>query len=152
MIKKSFFLIAIVALYSCKKGNKFTTFDMDYSTSVTIPSSTGINLPVNVNSPDVETNSEGTFAINDTRKDHIKSIFLNSLQLKLTSPSGEDFSFLESVTIYIKTQKLSEQKIAWKENINETSNVLHLITSNVDFQEYLKEDEFYLRVDRKSVV
>jgi len=140
------FLIA--SIYSCKTLDKLTQFNMDYDQSIVIPSSTGIDLPFNIQTPDVESNSESTFAVNDTRKDLIEKIQLTDLTLTLTSPSDADFGFLKSISIFISAEGLSETKIAWKEDIPDNpGTVLTLETTGVDLKEYIKKDKFSLRLN-----
>ncbi len=143
-----FLFIGLVLLsLGCKKIDQFTQFNIEYNESVVVPSSTGINLPFNILAPDVETNSESTFAINDTRKDLIESILLTQLDLTLTAPSNEDFSFLKSVEIFISSDGLSETRIAWQENIQDNvGNVLNLVVGNDDLKEYIKKEKFALRI------
>ena len=140
--------IALIALGACKKIDKLTQFNMEYTESVTIPSSAGIDLPFNVFTPDVQTNSESTFDVNDTRKDLIEEILLNQLDLTLSSPSNADFSFLKSIEIYLSADGLSEIKVAWKDDIpNNVGKYIELETSSKDLKEYIKKDEFKLRVN-----
>lgn len=132
---------------SCKKVDELTKFDMDYNTTVVIPSSSGINLPFNVISPSMSTNSEATFEVNDTRKDLIEEILLKKLELRVDSPNGGDFGFLESVEIYINAQDLNELKIAWYDNVPQNQgNTLEIFTTEADLKEYVKKDNFTLRV------
>jgi len=140
------FLIA--SIYSCKTLDKLTQFNMDYDQSIVIPSSTGVDLPFNIQTPDVESNSESTFAVNDTRKDLIEKIQLTDLTLTLTSPAGADFGFLKSISVFISAEGLSETKIAWKEDIPDNpGTVLTLETTGVDLKEYIKKDKFSLRLN-----
>lgn len=46
---------------------------MDYDATVIIPSSKLIYLPINLNSPEIESNMETTFAVNDMRWDKFSS-------------------------------------------------------------------------------
>lgn len=143
----TFSLILLVS-NSCKKIDQFTQFNMDFNNEIIIPSSTGINLPINLLTPEVETNSESTFEVNDTRKDLIEEIRLNSLTLNLDSPNNADFSFLESISVYMNAQDLPEVEIAWKDNVPEDAgSQISLNVSNQDFKEYIKKDEFILRVN-----
>lgn len=135
-------------LNSCKKVDQFTQFNMDFDNQIIIPSTVGINLPINILTPEMETNSESTFELNDTRKDLIEEIRLTSLTLSLQSPNGADFSFLESISIYMNAQDLPEVEIAWSENIPESiGNQISLNVSGNDFKEYIKKDQFSLRVN-----
>jgi hypothetical protein len=149
-VKKLFLLLAIgsLSLSGCKEIDKLTQFNMDYNETVVILSSTGINLPFNLFTPDVESNSESTFSVNDTRKDLVEEIRLTKLDLTLTSPSNGDFSFLKSIEIFISADGLSEVKIAWKENIpSDVDNYIELETSDTDLKEYIKKDKFKLRLN-----
>jgi len=144
----SIFAALFCILNSCKKVDQFTQFNMDFDNQIIIPSTVGINLPINILTPEMETNSESTFELNDTRKDLIEEIRLTSLTLSLQSPNGADFSFLESISIYMNAQDLPEVEIAWSENIPESiGNQISLNVSGNDFKEYIKKDQFSLRVN-----
>jgi len=106
-----------------------------------------MNLPFDVLTPDVETNSESTFEVNDTRKDLIEEIILTTLNLTVSSPSNADFSFLESIDIYISAEGQNEVKIAWKESIPANTSVLKLDLTGADLKEYIKADKFTLRLN-----
>ncbi|MGB1039933.1 MAG: hypothetical protein ACPGVD_03595 [Flavobacteriales bacterium] len=141
------FAFAFATILSCKKANELTQFDIDYSNSIIIPASSGINLPFNVFSPDIETNSDTKFHINDTRKDKIERIELKKLNLELKSPSTSSFKFLKSVEIYLQADGLNDVKVAWKENIPETvGKTLSLNVSNQDFKAFILKEEFNIRV------
>ena len=144
----SIFAALFCILNSCKKVDQFTQFNMDFDNQIIIPSTVGINLPINILTPEMETDSESTFELNDTRKDLIEEIRLTSLTLSLQSPNGADFSFLESISIYMNAQDLPEVEIAWIENIPESiGNQISLNVSGNDFKEYIKKDQFSLRVN-----
>lgn len=140
-------IILAVLLSNCSKLDELTKFNMDYDTQVTIPSSAGINLPFDVLTPDTETNSESTFESNDTRKDLIEEIKLTQLQLVITSPSDADFSFLESIEVFISADGLDELKIASKVEVPETVSTLDLEVSDTDLKDYIKKDNYSLRLN-----
>lgn len=150
MKKQILGLCIILSILGCKKIDKLTQFEMEFNETVVIPSSTGINLPFNILTPDVETNSESTFEVNDTRKDLVEEIKLTTLTLTLTSPSNADFSFLKSVNIYISAEGITEAKIAWKDNVPSDISVLNLEVTGVDLKEYIKKDKFSLRLNTET--
>jgi hypothetical protein len=119
---------------------------MDYDSSVTVESTFGVNVPFNIYTPNITTSSESTFESNDTRKDLIESITLKTMTMTISDPSGDDFSFLKSIEIYISADGLSDTKIASKDNISNTTTVLNLETSTADIKEYIKKDSFKLKV------
>jgi hypothetical protein len=131
----------------CKQIDKLTQFNMDYEETVTIPSTIGINVPFNMFTPDITTNSEETFEINDTRKDLIEEIVLKEMTMEVINPAGEDFSFLKSVEIFISAEDLDEQKIAWKDDTGTNpGSKIELETSSADLKDYIKKDSFTLRI------
>jgi hypothetical protein len=130
----------------CKIIDELTQFEMEYNESIVIPSSTGINIPLDVFTPDIESNAESTFAVNNTNKDLIEEIILTQLDLTLTSPSNGDFSFLNSIEIYISAEGLEDVKIAWKYDIaSDVGNYIDLETTNQDIKEFIKKEEFVLK-------
>ncbi|MEJ6617415.1 MAG: hypothetical protein QNL61_10955 [Crocinitomicaceae bacterium] len=141
-------LAIFVLSNSCKKIDELTKFEMEYDATVVIPSSSGINLPFNIYSPSVSSNAEATFEINDTRKDLIEEILLKEMVLRVDAPNGGDFGFLESVEIFINAQDLDELKIAWYYNVPDSQgSTLDIFTTAEDLKEYIKKDNFTLRVN-----
>ncbi|NNK81188.1 MAG: hypothetical protein HKO93_06795 [Flavobacteriales bacterium] len=141
------FITVLVLVSSCKKVDKLTQFDMEYTETVIIPSSTGIDLPFSIVQPDIESNSTSTFEANDTRKDLIEEIRLTQLDLTLTSPDNGDFDFLEEIEIFIEAEGLEEKRIAYLSEVPTNSiRFLDLTVSESDLKEFIKKDEFSLRV------
>lgn len=144
------FLGIFAALFfaSCETLDQFTQFDVPYSTTFEIPATSvpGVNLPViSVASPPVTTNIEQTLEGYNTNSNLIEEVTLKSLDLMITMPTGEDFSFLNKVTLYIDADGLDEQEVASKMNIgNETT--LNFDVSGVNLKEYLIADEFTMRI------
>lgn len=150
MIKKILpFILSLALFMSCDKIDELTQFHVDYTTTVTVPATSVISLPFDMFTPDIESNSEATFSVNDTRTDLVEKVTLEELKLTLVSPETADFSFLESIEIYISADGLEETKIAWKNNIAEeaTTTILELETSDEDVKEYIKKEDFQLRVN-----
>lgn len=147
-MRKYLYLSGLCLLFlSCDKIDELTKFNMDYNTKVSIPSTTGINLPFDVFTPNMETNSESKFESNDTRKDLIEEIKLTQLQLVITSPKDADFSFLESIEVFISAEGLEETKIAYLLEVPETVTTLDLEVSDADLKEFIKKDSYNLRLN-----
>lgn len=144
MKKIALILLITLAFVGCRK---LLTFHIQYQSSFVIPSTTGIDLPINLPTPDQATQSEQTFEANDTRKDLVESILLNSLTLSITNPTGKTFSFLKSVDISIQGENLTATKIASAANIPANiGNVLTLETTQNNIAEHIKADQFKLLV------
>jgi hypothetical protein len=140
--------LALLILQSgCKHIDKLTVFNIDYNTQTVISSAVRINVPFNLITPDITTNSNSEFAINETRKDLIEEIQLTRVKLLVTVPADGDLSFLKSIKIYIKGEGLEEKLIAWNENIDTSGKTILLTTTPDDLQEYVKLDSISLRVN-----
>lgn len=125
MKHKHFIIILFLIFFgtSCDKIkdalDELTKFEMEYNKSITISSTVNINIPFDIITPEIESNSESTFESNNTHKDLIEEIKLIELNLELTSPEENDFGFIKSLEIYITAEGLEETKIAWIEDIPE---------------------------------
>jgi len=146
MYRITFVLVSLLLIFSCKKVDKLTQFDMNYDSSVIVESTFGMNVPFNIYTPNITTNSESTFESNDTRKDLIESINLKTLTMTISNPEGDDFSFLKSIEIYISADGLSDIMVAWKDNISDNDTELNFETSSADLKDYVKKDSFKLKV------
>lgn len=145
----SLLLVTLISVtqMACEKLDELTQFTISYDNSVTVPATAEINLPIDLQTPNVQTNSESTFSSNDTRKDLIEEIRLDLLILTIASPESSDFSFLESISIYLDAEGLPEIMIASAENIPDNiGSTLDLEVTENDLQEYIKKDEFKLLV------
>ena len=152
MKKLLFIAFSLISLswFSCKKVQELTQFDLNYSSEITIPSSTGLNLPFAISTPDISSNIESEFSVKNTNKDLIEKITLKSLNLKITNPTEGNFDFLKSVEIYIKAEGLDPVLIASKNNIQDgLGKNLSLDVTQTDIKDYIKKSKFGLEV--KSV-
>jgi hypothetical protein len=148
-LMKKLLLLLFVSVFvfgGCKNEGIGINFKMDYTSSFTIEAGGGINLPIEIFTPEVTTDSEAEFEANDTRKDKIQEIKLESLSLTITSPEGQNFDFMKNIYLYINAEGLEEQRYAFIENIPEGYASINLNADGVDLAEYIKKDKFSLRV------
>lgn len=146
-IKYFMLLVAVVmSAVACKQLDKLTMFNLNYDYDFTIPATTLSGLPVNLASPEIETNSDEQFRLNNTQKDLIERVTLT--QLELTAKDRSDyFSFAKSVEVYLRADGLPEILIAWEFEVPEDiGHKLSLETSNADLAPYLKKDKIGLRI------
>lgn len=138
--------LAGMVLFGCKKEG-FTKFNLDYESTVVIQSGIGVSIPFTVNTPSIATNSESELEVNDTRKEKVQHITLTSLSLEITSPSGQEFDFLEDIELYISADGVDEEILAYVYNMeNIVGSAISLTCLQNDFQEHIKKDKFTLRV------
>ena len=140
--------LTLIVLSGCKEIDKLTQFEMEFTESVVIESTSAINLPFNIIQPDIETNASSTFQSNNTRKELIEEIRLTQLDLTLTSPDNGNFDFLKTIKIFLNASGLDEIEIASYENVPEGSGqYIELSVSGADLKEYIKKEEFTLRLN-----
>ncbi|MFT3751488.1 MAG: hypothetical protein QM800_00910 [Paludibacter sp.] len=133
---------------SCEQLSKLTQFDMPFTASVTIPKSTPINLPFNLPTPEIETNSASFFSSKNVNTDLIDKITLKKLELSVTSPTNGNFNFLKTIEIYISADGLNDVKIASLENIPSNSAMpLQLNVDTLNLKPYILKDKFALKVN-----
>ena len=138
------FIISLL-LFSCKK--KLTEFYIDYTSEATIPATIPIASPINIWTPDQTTNSEFEFEVNNTAKDRIRSIILKDLEITIVSPTNQNFSFLKDIDIYISADDVGEELLAYKHDISDDiGQELTCKVTNNDFQEFIKEDNFKIKL------
>ncbi len=149
MKKIGFILLTLMALYSvqgCKELAKLTQFYINYNSSITIPKTLGVDLPINVMTPAITTNSESEFEANKTQKKLVDKINLAEMDMTITSPSSETFDFLKDIEITISADGLPDKKIAWLDNIPKTGlKKIELDVSTDDLKEYIVKDSYKLK-------
>ena len=147
MLKQRIIFLLLISslIFGCK--NKLTNFHIDESFQATIPASSPIDLPFTVYTTEQTTNSEVEFESHDTRKDKIQQIILEDLIITISSPEGEDFSFLNSLEIYLSSTNQGEEKVAYLTEVPE--NIGNELTCNVvgqDLQKFVKDDTYKIRL------
>ena len=142
------FISTLIFSTSCEKLDEFTQFNVEYKSSIVIENGSILNLPIDILTPEIQTNQESEFAVNNTRKDLVEEISLRDMNLKITSPDEQRFDFLKSIHVFINADGLSELEIAFKDPVPEDvgdSLVLDLNENNL--REYIIKDRFSLRVE-----
>lgn len=139
-------IFCFLLIAGCKKDKLTITFNISDSFDFTLESGSIINLPIDILTPDVTTNSGGEFEQNDTRADKVQEIKLNELKLSITSPSGKTFSFLKDMEIFISADGLSEKLVASGYDIKSSSSVINLNCSTDNFAEYIKKESYKIRI------
>lgn len=140
------FSLLIVVLF-CTSCKKLLTFNVDYTTYVSIPPQTIINSPFSFFSPEVETNSSAKFESEGTNTENVKTIYLTQLKLSISSPQDANFDFISEIQIFIKAPDLEEKLIAEKKSIpKEQLTTLYCEVKGVELKEYISKEYFELRI------
>ena len=127
--------------------NSLTVFEVKYSQSLPINAFLSLNLPFDIPTPEITTNSSTSFENNNTQKDLVQKIWLKSLQMNVVKPVGEDFSILKTIKIYISAEGESEELIAWLDNVPATATTISLTVTNADLKRFIIKDKISLRTN-----
>ena len=140
-------LIIIPFLSGCESLGKLTQFDLPFSQSVTLPvtPALALGIPITLSTPEIQTNIDSVLTTYNIETDFVEKIALKEMKLTVSSPTGEDLSFLKDVTIYLTTTGAEDVKIASATNISTTTPLLLTIEA-VDLKNYLLKDKFALKV------
>lgn len=153
---KHFTLYVLATLFtcsiSCKKIGKLKEFDLHYSNEVTILSSSSIiAIPIDIQTPETTTNTEGEYKNEGTNSKLIERVTLKELKLTVKAPQSGNFDFLNSIEIYLSSPTQSEVLIASKNDIPETGLTnLNLDVYSTDLKGYLQDKSFNLRFKIKT--
>ncbi|MES2616327.1 MAG: hypothetical protein V4613_00525 [Bacteroidota bacterium] len=143
----SLFLLLCVIGLSCSKDGKTTTFDLSYNSQATISPTAPVNLPFEVFTPPVTTNSESEFEGRNSNLSLIKSVYLNNLKTTITSPSNKSFSFLKDVYLYIQADGMDEKLIASQTNVaDDIGSVLELQPTSENLKDYIRQKTFTVKL------
>ncbi len=147
--KKPLFLLTIITILfsgiSCKKIEDLLTFTVNVENNFTVGASSPLNIPIDILTPQVTTNSTQQFQNNNSDVNRVKDIKLKKVDLQIISPAGKTFSFLESVHIYVSTNANDEIELAYLDNISSSSNSISLIPTSVSLDKYVKASSYSLR-------
>jgi hypothetical protein len=137
-------IVFLSFLSYCSEVEQLLTFHIADETEFTVESTSPLNLPIEIATPSVTTNSNQKFENNNTRADLVKDVKLTELKLTIMTPN-KNFSFMKSVEIFISTGQGNEVKLAWLDEFPTTATSVNLNTSNAKLDEYVKAESYNLR-------
>ncbi|MCV9929936.1 hypothetical protein OIU83_19910 [Flavobacterium sp. LS1R49] len=138
-------LFLFLFLSSCNAVDNLLTFTISNGTSIKIKSTLPINLPSEISTPDVTTNSSAEFENNKTKASLVKDVKIKSLKLTISDPANKNFTFLKSIHLYISTTDSDEIELASQDNINAATNVIDLVCTDARLDQYIKADKYKIR-------
>lgn len=156
------FPILLFTLFSsCKKTRELLDIPFNYTAKndFTLPKVADQehavpDSSVTITTPDITNTAPDEFKKNNANINKIKSVTIQGINLSISSPSTQNFSFLKSVKIYLGSQGKGEQLIATKDNINSISpppTTLNLTPQSADIVEYIKSPTYYFKVQMELV-
>jgi hypothetical protein len=136
-----------LGIAGCNWLNSLTKFPINYSSDFTIPQGIPANIPYDIYTPKFATNSSKYFKDNNTSTDLIQGCTVKSLQGTVVEPSAEDFSFINSIRIFLIGKDLPQAELAYRNDIPDNiGDTLNFNIQNVELLEYIKKDSLSLRV------
>jgi hypothetical protein len=149
MNSKKIFTACVIVLLTgaCEELDKLLTFTISDRTAIQIESTSPLNLPLEIPTPAVTSNSEQQFTNNNTRADLVKDVKLQKLKLTITDPPSKTFSFLNTIRIFISTDQYDEIELASLENIPAGSNSIELTPTEQKLDTYIKAPSYNLRTE-----
>ncbi len=136
-------VLLVVLNLSCKK-DKFTEFDIDYTTTLSVPAaSITVNVPADFNSPEIPTDSKDKFTSEKTLQNLVDEIKMTKFDI---SVANGNLNFLKSLNIYLKTSGLGDVLIASKTSIPTGVSALAMDLEDVNIKEYIFKDKIQFRV------
>jgi hypothetical protein len=132
-------------LTSCDAVDDLLSFTISNDASIKIKSTSPINLPSEIITPEVTTNSSSEFENNKTKASLVKDVKIRSLKLSISDPSDKTFTFLKSIHLFISTTDSNEIELAYQDNIYSTSNSIDLICTDKKLDEYIKANSYKIR-------
>ncbi len=146
------FIVAIIGLsVSCKKKEveKLTEFDINYSNSIAMPSSSiAVNSPttsVEFVTPNVPTQQSSKFSAEKTSQSLIDQIKMTKFDVSVTG-SGANLDFLKTMNVYIKAANVGEQQIAGKSDFGAGITSASLDVYDVNIKDFIFQDNIQFRV------
>ena len=138
-------IVLLISFTSCDLLSELAKFTVSYSAQFTVDKNTVINMPIDLNSGDIITDSKKTFEDNDADLDDIDEITLDKLTVRLLSPAGGDLSFGKDIVVLIGAPGKSDLILAFKNDVPAgVGSEIDLDASQSDFAEFIKLDKFFL--------
>jgi hypothetical protein len=137
-----------VLFFSCSKTkntvNDATSFNMEYSTEVSIPSRTvNFNAPIEVTSPEVKTLSSARFVAEGTTQALVDSISMTKFTL---SNLVGNLDFVKSFSISVVADNLPDVFIAGKNSIPKGATTVAADLSSMNIKDHIFKEEVRFKV------
>ncbi|MBE2247647.1 MAG: hypothetical protein IAE67_10350 [Candidatus Competibacteraceae bacterium] len=141
------FLLYLFMIFFLGGCSALTHFTLHYDEEITISPGLGIGIPYTSATPSFPTNTAIPFQNNNTNKDLLEGCRLSSMRAELLTPDGYDFSFLNTIEVFLSAPLMAEVKIAFANDIPETIGTeLVFSMTNEELVEYIKQDNLIIRI------
>jgi hypothetical protein len=136
--------LILSASISCKKVNEATEFDFNYSSDVSVPSSSiSVTAPAEFVTPEIATESASRFSSEKTTQDLIEEIKVSKFEIVNTTGN---LDFLKSFSVYIRGNGLSDVLVASKSSIPPGSTSVQADLTGANIKEHIFKDKIQFRI------
>jgi len=137
-------LVFLFSLSSCEDVlDDLTKFTVKDTSTVSIPATTVIELPITIATPEIEIDLSEEFDNNNSNKDLIESAKLQKMSFVVKSPSTGSFDFLNSVELYIEVEGEEKVLLASIYDIPEEQlTTINLDVTDLELKPYLTKDNY----------
>ncbi len=133
--------LALVFQPGCKKINNLLTFNISYLDTESVPPNSFVGIPLNFITGNIAASDSSEYQINHTAPGLVRHAYLKSMTLTILSPNGQNFNFVQSVSISLYTPSLGSTRVAYLDSIPASpGNQLTLMTTNADIVNYIQLD------------
>lgn len=137
-----FLLPSLFLASSCKKVEDLISFGFNIKNDFSLPPKLPINTPIEIPSIPLDYNASETFEQNNTRADLVREIKAEYIQLVITEPAGQDFSFLKDIELSLTIDGKNPKIVAWKYDVPDAiGQELSLDVTQDALDEYLKSEK-----------
>lgn len=148
VIRRNIYAFLSAALFfGCEEAEKLLTFHISDSTTIRIESTSPLDLPIGIPTPQVSSNSQQQYDNNNTAASLVKDVRLEQLKLTITDPANKTFSFLKSIHIFISSDQHNEIELASLDNISSSVNSIDLVPTDVKLDPYIRASSYTLRTE-----
>lgn len=139
-------LMLFASIIGCKKVRELTYFNINQSTTLTIPATNVVGVG-SIPAVPVTNNAQSEFKKQGTEDKYVEEVKLQDITLSIQSPQGHSFNFLNSIKIFISAPGHNETLLASKENVPENVSSFSLETTGENLDRFIKADSYSLRIE-----
>ncbi|WP_375418963.1 hypothetical protein [uncultured Hymenobacter sp.] len=136
--------VLLLSLGSCKKALELITFQISDSSTVTVPPAPlgSYMLPGIA----VTSTSTNTYQVNNTNADYVQDVTLDQLTLSIEAPAGQNFNFLQSISISIASDAAGSDKvlIASLSSVPQGVTTINLTPTDSKLDKFLRNGSYSL--------
>lgn len=139
-----FMLLASWTLSSCKKDPEQAHVQFNRDASFSIPTTTA-KTTLNIGPVTTKISLDSLKQANGIDGVEVQSLNVQDAKVSITVPKGQNFDVFNNMTVYISSQGVTEQKLAYVSSIDKGVTSLELKVIGVDLQPFFATGSITLR-------